>query len=1127
MKRPKDRLHRVTVIGATPAGIAAVNKLGELGIPVTLIDSDADLDRKLARDEWCLKSGITFNYAYRPGLIRMLRNPNIRCILPARVSAVKHSSQGFRVRLNRMETFVDLERCTLCGRCTEVCPVSAPGGERPIRLNSQRSLPGRVVIDKRRRPLCQQSCPLGVNVQGYITLARAGRFTQALDLIREQNVLPGICGRVCTHPCEEVCRRGDLDEPIAIRDIKRFVADYEGDHPSEKKASLTGTRSHKIAVVGSGPAGLAAAADLARLGYPVTVFEKEKLPGGLLRYGIGPHRLPRKILDADLAYIEKLGVEFVGGNPVDLDADLGRLKDEFAAVLCTTGTWSDRKLGVEGETLDGVEGCLAFLSRFYRGDIDSFAEKTAVIGDGNAAFDLARTLVRLGADVTLLSWFPEELIPADPAEIQAAREEGVVVRTALQTVAFLGRNGSLKRLRCRPTRPGEPDAQGIPWPVVIPGRKPLEFEFDRAFVAIGQAGVLKNGRRIGGMDISRHGFIKVDGDGRTSCAGVFAAGDIVAGPSTVIEAMAAGRSAARAIHQDISGEETRSIAAARPENKDYPEISNEIPYLARTAMPERQPALRLQSFTEVAMGLSESQVVAEAERCLQCGVCSECMECVEACGAINAVNHGEIGGETMELTGVVIVADPDNAPSIRGEDVIRAYGPKSAKTDVDAMVLRGFAAAAKAMVLLGGTSLRPRGRGLSFSPPDPGLSPEIRIGVFVCRCNSALGWLDGMDKYVEGLTALDDVVHAEVLSSVCAPEGSAGIIRTIRQKGITRIALAACVCCPLNFICSACTDQRSRLKEALFNGTGISRSMVESCNLKGEALRLIAQDHSLAMKKFSGLVDRTLQRARRLKSLPDPVRNYNFNTAVIGTSEAAVTSVMTLAEAGMEVFWLTSSVAMSADLPGHLNVYSFKDATVKELSGTLGNFRVSITAGDQDQVLQVGAVILDEKSRKRIEYIHQKGLPGRFVQAEMQQQGVPGVPFSYPGSTAISGLYLADPPGINVSNRKKGAAAAVQAAAVMPRGPRQNKGYVVVVNESLCRSCGRCIRVCPSQAVTLHKNSIDSWSAGVDEALCKGCGNCISVCPSNAADSPYRDQHFLEQIIENILGSSQKELERS
>jgi NADPH-dependent glutamate synthase beta subunit-like oxidoreductase/NAD-dependent dihydropyrimidine dehydrogenase PreA subunit len=1117
MKRPKERLHRVTVIGATPAGIAATNKLGELGIPLTLVDSDSDLDKKLARDEWILKSGIPLNHAHRPGLIRILRNPAIRCIFPASVSSIKHNRQGFRVHLNIAQTFVDPDKCTLCGRCVQTCPVLLADGEKPIQINSQRSLPGRPVIDKRRRPLCQENCPLGVNVQGYIALVKAGRFAEALDLIRKNNVLPGICGRICTHPCEAVCRRGDLDEPVAIMDIKRFVADHERTHSRDIPAGDVQKKSEKIAIIGSGPAGIAAAADLARFGYGVTVFEKEKEVGGLLRYGIGRHRLPRDIIDTDLEYIKKLGVQFMTGRSVDLSRDINMLKKDFEAVILAIGTWSDLKLGVPGETLEGVEGCLSFLARFYRNPIKSLDEKVAVIGDGNAAFDLARTLLRLGAHVTILSWFPEDLIPAHSEEIRAAKEEGILIRDCTQTVAFLGQNGKLNGLRCMTTQPGEPDVQGIPWPVIIPDRSPFELEFDRAFVAIGQRGALHKHNPSFGFDVSTRGLIEVDEYLRSNLSGVYAVGDSVSGPSSVVDAMAAGRRVARMVHGDICQKEVFYPDLLRPEDKEFPEIPVDIPSQARTIMPERQPAVRKDSFSEVSMGLSEQQVLLEADRCLHCGVCSECLQCVDACGAIQAINHSQVPQETIEQTGAIIIADPEIAPMVKGDDVIRVYGPKSAKPDVNAMFIRGFAAASRAMILLGGTFQRPKGYGLSFSTPDPGLSPDIRMGIFVCKCNNAFGWLDDMSQYVSGLASQADVVHTEVINSACCHEGSMHIIRTIREKGLTRVVLASCVCCPLNFICSACTDQRSRLKNALFTGTGISRSMVQTCNLKGEVLRLLRKSPSLAMKKFSGFIDRSVNRARRLKPLPDLIRNYNFTTAVIGTSEVAKSSALNLAEAGLEVFWFPRSQKPPEKILDHPNIHSFGGFSVKELSGTLGNFHIIAESDDSRQIMTVGTVILDEKSRKKIKYIHQEGLPGRTVSSSMQEMGIPGIPFFYPGSTAISGLFLAEPKGINVSNQKKGAAAAAQAAAIMPREPRHNKGYTVVVDESVCRTCGRCIRVCPYQAVTLHKNAMDGWAAWVDETLCKGCGNCISVCPTNAVDSPYRNQEFLEQTIEKIL----------
>jgi NADPH-dependent glutamate synthase beta subunit-like oxidoreductase/Pyruvate/2-oxoacid:ferredoxin oxidoreductase delta subunit len=1124
MKRSKDRLHRVLVIGITPAGLIATNKLGELGIPVTLVDPDPDINEKLSREEWRLASGVSLNFAHRPGLLRILRNPFIRSIIPAEVNSIKHTPQGFRARIKSLQTFIDPDRCIQCGRCLDVCPVITPDGNKPIQFNGRGSLPGRPVIDKRRKPPCQENCPLGVNAQAYISLAAAGRFQEALEVVRRNNILPGICGRVCTHPCEEACRRGELDDPIAIRDIKRFLADYELSHPNSSILPDIPKRSQRIAVIGSGPAGLASAADLARLGYQVTLFEKEASAGGLLRYGIGPHRLPRDILDYEIEYIKKLGVQFMTSHSIDLTGELDELKKDFDAVILTIGTWSDRTLGVPGENLMGVEGCIHMLTRIYRGEVNELKEEVAVIGDGNAAFDLARTLRRLGSSVTLITWFPEDLIPADKDEIRGAREEGISIVDKTQVIAFEGSSGRLESLQCKPTEPGEPDSQGIPWPVIVPKSKTLELSFGRAVVAIGQSGPFQIGNPAtrenissAEINVTANGLIEVDESLRTNITGIYAAGDGVKGPSSVVDTMASGRAVARFVHMDLSGEKISASEKTRPEDREFAAIKTDIPSLTRPKMPESQPAARCNSFSEVALGLSEAQVLFEAERCLQCGICAECLLCTEACGLVKAINHYDQPEETVEHAGAIIIADPKSSPSIKGEDVIRAYGPKAAKSDVYAMVTRGFAAASKAMILLGGTSHRPKGQGISFSPPDLELSPEIRIGVFVCRCNDSFGWHEDIDNYVEHLFSLKDIVHAEIMPSSCIPEGSAAILSAIREKGITRVVLASCICCPLDFVCSACTDQRSRLKDALFKETGISRSMVETSNLRGEVLRHLPRDPTAALNHFTGLIERSVHRARRLKTLPSPVRTYNFTTAVIGQSEAAISSVQVLSEAGFEVFMFGTPDKPFIENITYPTVHCFENTTVRSISGTLGNFHVHVESDGFSQILQVGAIILGEKSKRMIPYIPQKGLPNRILESSFQKRGVPGVPFLYPGATPIAGLFLASPPGIRVSERKKGAAAAVLAAAIMPRGPRHSKGYTVVVDKNLCRGCGRCFQVCPHQAITFKENSVGGWYAIVDESLCKGCGICISVCPSHAADSPYRDQAYLEQLLEEVL----------
>ena len=1129
MRSQKDRLRRVIVIGATPAGVSATNKLEELGIPVTLIDSDFDLDQKLSIEEWKLKSGIPLNHAFKPGLIRILRNQGIRLFLPAELLSIKHSAQGFRGLVKRCQTFIDPDKCTLCGRCVEVCPVLLPDGGKAIKLNSRRSISGRAVIDKRIQPLCQANCPLGVNAQGYINLARTGKFVEALALIREKNILPGICGRICTHPCEDACRRSELDEPLAIRDIKRFLADYELSRYRETNSEIfpdisnIEKRPEKIAIIGSGPSGLAAAADLAKSGYNVTLFEKENEAGGLLRYGIGPHRLPRNILDIELKYIENLGVEFVTSSNIDLNIEFDRLTKEFNAVILATGVWSDRMLGVPGEDLESVEGCLSFLKKFHNGEVNELPKKVAVIGDGNAAFDLARTVARTGSDVTILSWFSNASIPADQEEIKAAKEEGITILDQSKTVEFVGQEGKLELIRCKPTRPGEPDITGICWPEIIPGSKSFELEFNMALVAIGQKSPFVAGADHSARpecDINEHGYILTDQSMHTSYAGVYAAGDAVSGPSSVVEAMAAGRKTARLVHIDLSKASGLNIEPenypSRPVDKNFPQIHQDIPSLARSTMPERQPAIRVKNFDEVALGLKKPQVIIEAERCLQCGVCSECMQCVEVCG-VGAIDHSAVSEEIRINGGVVIIADPSMAPNIKGEDVIRAYGPAAAKLDVNAMLIRGYAAAAKAMHLLGATSQRMKGHGISFSPPDPGLSPDIRIGVFACRCNDSFGWLDDMSEYLTSLQSSKDVVHTEIMPAACVEEGYNGIIRKVREKRITRILLASCVCCPLNFICSSCTDQRSRLKNALFQGTGISRSMVETCNLRGEVLRLIPGNAFNALNSFIELIDHSLKMVKRLKPLPVLARNYNFTTGVIGNSEAAICSALTLAKSGLDVFLFGSPGHPLYEKLEHPNIYCFENSSVKGFTGTLGDFQIFIESEKLEQTLQVGTIIIGDKSRIKIPYLHQAGLPSRMVAYSMQKEGKPDRPFLYPGTTSISGLFLANSSGINASNLIKGAAAAAHAAAIMPSKPRQSRGFTVLVDENLCRGCGRCIANCPYHAITLHENSIGGWSAAVDQAVCKGCGKCISICPTNAADSPYRNQAFLEHILEDIL----------
>ncbi len=1100
--KEKTRVRRVLIVGANPAAIAAATKLGEMGIPVTLLDEAADINGSLGEARFRWPSGLPSNFALRPGLLRLMRNPQVEVRTSTELSGIKRIAQGFRATLVRNPTYIDPDRCISCGRCVEACPVELQDGGKPILGTGRWALPGGYTIDKRRAAGCTEGCPLGVNVQGYVALTRAGKYREALDLIRRDNVLPGVCGRICTHPCELKCRRREVDSPLAIRDVKRFLADKErerGDRPSLATDSPP-ERAERVCIVGSGPAGLAAAADLARMGYPVTIKEKMAQAGGLLRYGIGPYRLPREVLGDEIAAIESLGVRIETDASVSLPQDLASLKEQFDAVLVATGSWQDHVLGVPGEDLPGVYGCLELLKEIYDGNTPELPEDVAVIGDGNSAMDLARALTRLGCKVTVVSWFPRDLIPAAPEEVQDALEEGVEIVESAQVVGFEGKNRALFALRLAPTRPGPPDANGIPWPVIIERGGEFLHEFKCAVVAIGQ----------------KHEPLGIEGPG------VYIAGDAARGPSSVVEAMGSGRDAVRAIHEYLSGDVcVPGIACHRPGQRDYPEIPESLPLAERACAACLEPDARARDFREVVSALDDEHAQMEAERCLMCGVCSECFQCVEACGPIGAVRLDDEPTEEVVQAGVVILTDPRWAGLTRGTDVLRAYPRRGRDPHVITSTVRGFAAAGQAMSLLGMDDLRRPLMDFGWSPPDVSLAPEVRIGLFLCRCNDSLGWDDRIETMVAGYARRPSVEHAEIVNSMCQPDAVEGIIKTIHQKNLTRVLLASCVCCPLNFICGSCTDQRSLLKSLLFSGTGVNRAMFETCNVRGEALSWFRVDREQALTRLEGLLERSLLRAARLISMPLPHRLFNFTTVVIGDSEAARICAEILAVIGLAVYHIGGPRApLKIPGPAQEGVQVWQGSRLLGIRGQLGNFNVLFEYDGETREVRAGAVVYGDKSKHgRLPYSPSADQPRREVETVAQQSDVPGIPFIMPGATSIAGLFLAQPPGLRISDSVKGYAAAALAACVSRRQARQYKGFTVVVNEQLCRHCGRCVQACPYQAVAFQPNALGLWKAVVDEALCKGCGNCISACPTGAADSPYRNQKHLENMLAEILAS--------
>ena len=450
---------------------------------------------------------------------------------------------------------IQSEKCQTCKVCIRGCPAEFI----PEYREEQESLRGTLYrgkvqnkLQKEKTPLppCQEACPIHQDTTGYVSLIARGNFKEALELIRKVNPLPAVCGFICHHPCEEACLREGVDHPIPIRLLKRFVAEYE------QKEGKIGKKRHKkrrekVLVVGSGPAGLAAANDLALLGFNVTVFEALPILGGMLAVGIPEFRLPRDILKIEIAGIRELGVEMKTHHPFHLNGDRKTFhKLGFQAVFLSIGAHRSLRLNIPGEQLQGVSHGVKFLRDIHLGKSLKIGKKVAVIGGGNVAIDAARSTIRLGSEtVDLYYRRSRKEMPAIPEEVEEAIREGVKIHFLTSPVKIIERGETVVGLECIKMRLAEPDEKGRRKPVPIEGSK-YRVAADSIIAAIGQR---VDRKALKGLEVNRDGTIRIDPKtGETSLKGVFAGGDAVTGPGWAIDAIAAGKKGAQSIQQYLS-----------------------------------------------------------------------------------------------------------------------------------------------------------------------------------------------------------------------------------------------------------------------------------------------------------------------------------------------------------------------------------------------------------------------------------------------------------------------------------------------------------------------------------------------------------------------------------------------
>jgi len=486
-----------------------------------------------------------------------------------------------------------------------------------------------------------------VNVKAYVGLIGAGRFDRALEVVRARNPLPGICGRVCTHPCESECRRQEVDAPVAVRPLKRFIADLALKSAPPRLPPETPNRPERVAVIGSGPCGLTAANDLARLGYRVVVFEAGGRPGGMLSLGIPPFRLPRDVISQEIESVTSLGVRLETNARIDEPAEL--LGRDFSAVLFAPGAHRSLGLGLplEDESA-GVVDSLTFLQEAYGGSRQKPLGTVLVVGGGDSAVDSARTALRLGArKVRILYRRTRKEMPAAPEELADAESEGVVPTFRVQPVELLQTGGRVRGLRCVKNRMSEPDASGRRSPVPIRGSE-FDVKADLIVSAIGQRP--ETGHLSGSaLGITESGTLPADPvTGETCVPGLFAGGDVVTGPATVIDAIAAGHRAARGIHARLAAGPVPVLAA-----QHAAELELVASCLTAVPMERARPATASsrtrRGFAEVELALTEAEAVAEAKRCLRCGPCAECVQCQGYCPKHQVALRVSGSGEEIQL----------------------------------------------------------------------------------------------------------------------------------------------------------------------------------------------------------------------------------------------------------------------------------------------------------------------------------------------------------------------------------------------------------------------------------------------------------------------------------------------
>lgn len=521
------------------------------------------------------------------------------------------------------------------------------------------AIPGGFAIEKFDTAPCRMACPANLNVQGYVAMIKEGKYREAVEIIMRDLPFPGVLGRICPHRCEKSCRRLEMDEAISIRELKRVAADHVD--LSEIPVPEITPRNENVAIIGSGPAGLSAAYFLALDGYQVIVYESMPEAGGMMRYGIPEHRLPRSVLDAEIENLKRYGIEIQTNTVIGKDLTIEELRKGGAgAIFLSTGAWRSLNMRLPGEDAEGVSDVTSFLREVHLGKLTKLEGKAVIVGGGHSALDGARVALRLGAkEAHIIYRRSRAEMLAEPEEIEETEKEGVKIHFLVAPVKISDENGKVSGIECIRTRLTDADTTGRRRPVPIEGSEFL-IEANYIIPAIGQEPDLDFLEKAQGLEISKWNLLVVNPETlQTKDPGIFAGGDVITGPATVIEAVEAGQRAAKYIGKYLQGEELPAEWQEEPPiGENWLKISEDEPIKKRPEIPTLPVEKRLSGFKEVNLSLDEQTAREEAARCLDCGVCCECYQCVAACKAeaVTVETHAYQEQEMAVNVGSVILA---------------------------------------------------------------------------------------------------------------------------------------------------------------------------------------------------------------------------------------------------------------------------------------------------------------------------------------------------------------------------------------------------------------------------------------------------------------------------------------